>query len=89
MPYAAHIRADGEIKTKTVGLITHPLQAEEIFNDGHADLIAMGREALANSNWGLHAARSLSFSENFEKWPKQSEWWLGRRAARSDLFKLT
>ena len=89
VPYAAQIRAETGIKTMTVGLITHAFQAEEILSDGCADLIAIGREALANPNWALHAAQALYGSENFENWPKQSGWWLKRRAASSDLYRPT
>ena len=77
------------MKTMTVGLITHPLQAEEILNDRSADLIAIGREALANPNWPLHAGQFLSVPGSFENWPQQSGWWLERRTATSDFYRPT
>lgn len=86
VPYAAQVRAEAGITTMTVGLITHPLQAEEILNNGSADLIAIGREALANPNWPLHAAEVLSAPDNFANRPKQSGWWLERRVATSDFY---
>ena len=77
------------MKTMTVGLITHPLQAEEILNDRSADLIAIGREALANPKRPLHAAQVLSATDSFGNWPQQSGWWLERRIATSYFYRPT
>ena len=87
VPYAAQVKAKTGMKTMTVGLITDAAQAEEILNDGSADLIAIGREALTNPNWPLHAAQALFGSENFENWPKQSGWWLERRTETCDVYR--
>ncbi len=85
--YAARVRNDAEMATMTVGLITHPKQAEEILNQGRADLIAIGREALVNPMWALHAARDLGFDIAFDTWPKQSGWWLASREKTSDFYQ--
>ena len=45
----------------------------------HADLIAIGREALYDPTWPLHAAAALGADPEFERWPVQYGWWLTRR----------
>lgn len=79
--YADEIRKQAGIATIAVGLILHPQQAEDILAQGHADLIAIGREALFDPNWPLHAQLALGSDggEVFESWPKQYGWWLERR----------
>ncbi|MFT4115387.1 NADH:flavin oxidoreductase/NADH oxidase [Bradyrhizobium sp.] len=57
--YASRVRRDVDIKTVAVGLITDPRHAEAILQQGHADLIAIAREAIANPNWPAHAAELL------------------------------
>ena len=46
------------------------------FERDQADLIALGREALMNPNWPLHAMRELTEDKNFDSWPPNSGWWL-------------
>lgn len=82
VPFASEIRKQANIATMAVGLILHPQQAEDVLAAGHADIIAIGREALFDPNWPLHAELSLSNgggAEVFESWPKQYGWWLERR----------
>jgi 2,4-dienoyl-CoA reductase-like NADH-dependent reductase (Old Yellow Enzyme family) len=64
-----------------VGLILTPRQAEEALQAGRADLIAIGREALFNPNWPLHAALELGADAEFASWPQPYGWWLTRREA--------
>lgn len=80
VPFAARIRQDAGIATMAVGLITEAEQAEEILQSGAADLIAIGREALFDPHWPLHAERTLGHGGNFASWPEQYGWWLDRRA---------
>jgi len=63
-----------------VGLITKARQAEDILLQGQCDLVAIGREALFNPYWTLHAAMELGAGPNFELWPRQYGWWLDYRA---------
>jgi 2,4-dienoyl-CoA reductase-like NADH-dependent reductase (Old Yellow Enzyme family) len=42
VPFAEQIRHGAEIATMAVGLIIHGDQAEQILQDGHADLIGVG-----------------------------------------------
>ena len=81
VPYAAEVRKQAGIATMAVGLILHPQQAEDIVSQGHADLVAIGREALFDPNWPLHAQLALGAygGEVFESWPRQYGWWLERR----------
>ncbi len=82
VPFAARIRKDAGIATMAVGLIVAAKQAEAVLRDGHADLVAIGREALYDPNWALHAEAELTtgFGErSFKSWPDQPGWWLERR----------
>jgi len=79
--FAERVRRETGLKTMAVGLILTPRQAEDILREGRADLAAIGREALFNPNWPLHAALELGADPRFERWPRQYGWWLTRREA--------
>ena len=79
LPFAEAVRKQAGIKTMAVGLILTPQQAEEALQAERADLIAIGREALYDPNWPLHAAAALGVDPEFERWPVQYGWWLTRR----------
>jgi 2,4-dienoyl-CoA reductase-like NADH-dependent reductase (Old Yellow Enzyme family) len=79
VPFAARIKAEAGIPTMAVGLILQPQQAEEIVQGGQADLIAIGRQALFNPHWPLHAQLALSAEDDFASWPVQYGWWLDKR----------
>ncbi len=81
LPFAERVRRESGLKTMAVGLILTPRQAEEALQAGRADLIAVGREALFNPNWPLHAALELGGDPEFACWPQQYGWWLTRREA--------
>jgi len=85
IPFAEKIRAAANIPAIGVGLITKPEQANEIIKNERADIIALGREALWNPNWPLHAAISLNGKKGFSEWPRQFGWWLSRRYAKHKL----
>jgi 2,4-dienoyl-CoA reductase-like NADH-dependent reductase (Old Yellow Enzyme family) len=80
VPFADAIRKEVGIPTIAVGLITDPAHAESILNEGKADIIAIGRQALQDPNWPLNAALALGVDPEFNKWPVQHGWWLARRA---------
>lgn len=63
VPFAARIRKEAEVATAAVGLITEPLQAEEILVSGHADLVLLGRELLRNPHWPLAASGQLGAAQ--------------------------
>jgi len=59
--------------TMAVGLIIHGDQAEEILQNGKADLIAIGREILYNPNWPMDAALKLGAKGVFRNvYPRNS-----------------
>jgi 2,4-dienoyl-CoA reductase-like NADH-dependent reductase (Old Yellow Enzyme family) len=80
LPYAARIRAEAGIPTIAVGLITTPAFADATVREGRADLVALGREALSNPHWALHAAQALGADPGFGMWPPAWGWWLEKRA---------
>ncbi len=80
VPFAQAVKSEAEIPTIAVGLIIDPEQAEKVLIDNKADLIAIGREALYNPNWPLHARLTLGVDPDYNFWPKQYGWWLKRRS---------
>jgi 2,4-dienoyl-CoA reductase-like NADH-dependent reductase (Old Yellow Enzyme family) len=79
LPFSEQIRREAGLKTMAVGLILGGTQAEEALQGGRADLIAVGRDALYDPNWALHAARELGVDAEYAMWPEQYGWWLTRR----------
>jgi 2,4-dienoyl-CoA reductase-like NADH-dependent reductase (Old Yellow Enzyme family) len=79
LPFAETVRRETGLRTMAVGLIITPQQAEEALAAGRADLIAIGREALWDPNWPVHAAQALDADPDFARWPVQYGWWLTRR----------
>lgn len=79
VPFAQAVRQGADIATIAVGLIVDPAQAESILQEDKADLIAIGREALQNPNWPLHARQALGLDADYAAWPAQYGWWLHRR----------
>jgi 2,4-dienoyl-CoA reductase-like NADH-dependent reductase (Old Yellow Enzyme family) len=79
VPYAEAIRRETGIPTMAVGVILDGPQAEAILQAGQADLIAIGREALSDPHWGLHAAQALGIDPDWRKWPPSYGWWLELR----------
>ena len=59
VPFAERIRREAGIATAAVGLITDPMQADQIVRNGQADLVLLARESLRDPNWPLRAARAL------------------------------
>ena len=86
VPYSERVREETGAMTQAVGLITHPRQAEEILQNNQADLIAIGREALDDPAFALHAAQMLGADPDYNDWPHQYGWWLVRRAQTSDFY---
>jgi 2,4-dienoyl-CoA reductase-like NADH-dependent reductase (Old Yellow Enzyme family) len=79
VPFAAAIKRGADIPTMAVGLILDGPQAEAILQAGDADLIAIGRQALYNPFWALHAAQELGCDSSFEMWTPEYGWWLEKR----------
>lgn len=81
VPYAHAIREAVDIPTIAVGLILDGPQAEAVLVEDSADIVAVGRAALDDPNWPVHARQRLD-SPGFDHWPPESGWWLKRRAAQ-------
>ncbi len=61
VPFAERIKRETGILTGAVGMITEPLQAEEIVASGKADLVLLARELLRDPYWPRRAAKELGF----------------------------
>jgi 2,4-dienoyl-CoA reductase-like NADH-dependent reductase (Old Yellow Enzyme family) len=79
VPFAAAIKRGAGIPTMAVGLILDGPQAEAILQAGDADLIAIGRQALYDPFWPVHAAQELGCDASFDMWNPEYGWWLDKR----------
>ncbi|HET8839391.1 MAG TPA: NADPH dehydrogenase NamA [Flavobacteriaceae bacterium] len=70
VPFAEKIKAEAEMLTGAVGLITEAEQAEKILQEQKADLIFIARESLRSPYFPLHAAHNLGETIS---WPSQYE----------------
>jgi 2,4-dienoyl-CoA reductase-like NADH-dependent reductase (Old Yellow Enzyme family) len=81
VPFSAAIRRDAEMPTMAVGAILEPRQAEDILRAGDAELIAIGRQAMAEPHWPYRAALELGMVNPHSVLPKYYAFYLERRAA--------
>ncbi len=82
VPFAERIKSETDLRAMAVGLIVDPHQAEKVVASGHADLVAIGREALREPNFALRAEAALGAANHdspFDSWPRQIGWWLNHR----------
>ena len=79
VPFARQVKQQTGATTQAVGMIVDPHQAEEILASGSADLVAIGREALFDPYWPLHAQRALDQDPGFTDWPLRYRVWLEKR----------
>ena len=68
--FAEQVRKEANILTGAVGMITEPLQADSIIQNGHADMVFFARELLRDPYFPLRAAHVLNQEV---KWPVQYE----------------
>jgi len=68
VPFAEAIRREAGIPTMAVGLISEPVQAEQIISFGQADAVCLARAMLRDPYWPRHAAKALKFDL---PWPDQ------------------
>jgi len=59
VPLAEAVRREADVRTAAVGLISEPAFAEEIIASSRADIVVIGRVALWDPYWPLHAAKLL------------------------------
>ncbi|TIC82705.1 NADH:flavin oxidoreductase/NADH oxidase [Nocardioides sp. GY 10127] len=57
--FARKVREEAGLPTIAVGMITEPLQAEQLLADGAADVVALARPLLADPMWVRRAAVAL------------------------------
>jgi 2,4-dienoyl-CoA reductase-like NADH-dependent reductase (Old Yellow Enzyme family) len=69
--FARDVRTKGAIPTGAVGLITEPAQAQQILNEGSADVVLLARAALREPAWPLRAAHELGLTRDQAPYPKQ------------------
>ena len=82
VPFASKIKAETGLPTMAVGLITQAGQAEQILQEGDADLIAVARAMLYDPRWPWHAAAALGAQIEA---PKQ--YWRCQPREHAHLFK--
>lgn len=88
VPFSEAVRTGAQVATMAVGLILDPALAEGIIAQGRADLVAIGRGALDDPNWPLHARRALhGRARAFEGWPEQYGVWLEQRERVLDKLR--
>ena len=80
VPFSERIRHDADVRTQAVGMIVDAGQAEAVLQEGKADLIALGREALFDPYWAHHAATTLGVDPQYRRWPVRHGVWLAKRA---------
>jgi 2,4-dienoyl-CoA reductase-like NADH-dependent reductase (Old Yellow Enzyme family) len=66
--FAAAVKREARVATAAVGLITEPVQAEQIVVSGQADAVFLARELLRQPYWPLLAAARLGADV---AWPEQ------------------
>lgn len=88
VPYAAAIRNGAKIATGAVGLILDADQAEQILQSDQADIIIIGRQALYDPYWPLHAAQAMALDRDFADWDMSAGWWLARRRTGLEAIGL-
>ncbi len=67
--YASRIRREAGVGTVAVGLITSPHHAESILQAGDADLVALARGIMYESDWPAHAAAALGVPNHYDLFP--------------------
>jgi 2,4-dienoyl-CoA reductase-like NADH-dependent reductase (Old Yellow Enzyme family) len=85
VPYAAAVRKGTGLPTMTVGAIIDPKQAEAILTSGEADLVALGRQLMAEPHWLYRAAVELGHPEPHSVIASKYAFYLGRRATVLEL----
>jgi 2,4-dienoyl-CoA reductase-like NADH-dependent reductase (Old Yellow Enzyme family) len=79
VPYAEQIGREAGIKAMAVGLIMDGTLANAIIAEGRADLVAVGRQLLADANFVYRAALDLGHPDPAATLPEGLGFWLARR----------
>lgn len=75
VPFAERVKKESGIITNAVGLIIDAKHAEQILQEGKADLIGVGRQHLREDNFTINAARQLGLQPNLIP---QYQWCVGK-----------
>ena len=86
VPFAERVKKEAGIATMAVGSILEAQQAEDILQNGQADLIAVGRQSQFNPNIAQHWAHDLGINRRFEDWSPEFGWWLEKRIRTMEGF---
>jgi len=76
---AARVRREVDIPVGVSWNLGIPAVADRVIRDGLADLVFLGRPALANPHWPVWAARELAHNDPFSLIPEDWSWWLRYR----------
>lgn len=79
VPYSEKIKKEAEISSMAVGAIINADQANEIILNQRADLVAMGRELLADTQWVYKAATHFKLENAKSFLPDSYSFYLSRR----------
>ena len=82
--FAERIRKEVGIRTRAVGMIADPEQAESVLTEGKADMVAMARAFLDNPRWVWHAAERYGVKIDYppQYLRSRSDAWPGSKIAR-------
>ena len=79
VPYSEKIKKEADISTMAVGAIIDGEQANNIIANNRADLVAMGRELLADTQWVYKAATHFNLENAKDYLPDSYSFYLSRR----------
>lgn len=71
VPFAREVREVSGLPVSAVGLITEPAQAEQVLEDGSADVVMLARVAIREPAWPLRAAHELGVAPKDAPYPPQ------------------
>jgi 2,4-dienoyl-CoA reductase-like NADH-dependent reductase (Old Yellow Enzyme family) len=83
---AARIRREAGVPVMAVGLMGEADLADGAIADGSCDLVALGRAALDDPNWPMHALRALG-RETRDAWTRQAGYAIDRWPMKPQLRK--
>lgn len=78
VPAAARIRSESGVPTAISWNLGDPAYADEVIRGAQADLLMVGRPALANPHWPLYAALTLGHPAPFNLLPNQYRYFLNK-----------
>lgn len=82
----ARLRQQVDIPVGISWNLGEPQLANRIVEDGSADLVFLGRPALANPHWPVWAARELGHPAPFSLLPQDWSYWLDSRSGHEDAL---